>query len=350
MGQGIVSKNNILDSDRFEKAEWKADFFRIETLYFGKDVSELAQYAAAGLNSLVNVFFHPDSECVKFGEGAFDHNNRLKQIIIPDKVVTIGDYCFDSCHELSNVVIGKNVRGIGKLAFHDTLKLETINIPDSVVTLGYACFYIKNEKEIFKLVKKSVKKGDNYIDYYIAKYENIEYESDRESHGGLRSVSGMKNVEEIGDSAFGGNHYLKTIHLGGKLVRIGKECFYKLQRLEQITLTYNKNLKIGKRAFDGLENLIIVNLVGGTPKKWIGILKGHFNECSKLTKLAEAYEKQVDRKRLKYGYKNNYSVSDEIIYLVHSRIFESEAAQLTIRNNLPALDAYMVRGEILSGW
>jgi len=342
MGKGIVSKNNILDTDGFDKAEWQADFFRIETLYLGKDVSELAQYAAAGLNSLVNVFFHPDSKCVEFGEGAFNNNRRLKQIIIPDKVVTIGGYCFDSCYELSNVVIGKNVRDIGELAFNATLKLETINIPDSVLTLGHACFYRENEKEIYKLVKK----GNNYI----AKYKNLEDENDRKDHGGLRNVSGMKNVEEIGASAFKGNHYLKTIHLGGKIVRIGRECFYNLQRLEEITLTYNKNLEIGYRAFDGLENLRIVNLVGGTPEKWIEVLKGHFNKCSKLEELAEAYEDQVDCKRLNYGYKNNYSVSDEIIYLINARMFEKDAAQLsTGGGSKKRLPACMLREYIGNG-
>ena len=120
MWSGIATKDNIVDSEQVSTEQRKADFFRIENLYIGNGITEL-NWLAPSLYNLVNVVFQPESKCTQIGFSSFERCDRLKQIIIPDSVITIGKHCFQDCYDLSNVVIGKNVTEIGEYAFHNLL-------------------------------------------------------------------------------------------------------------------------------------------------------------------------------------------------------------------------------------
>ncbi|MBQ8767743.1 MAG: leucine-rich repeat domain-containing protein [Clostridia bacterium] len=59
---------------------------------------------------------------------------------IKDNTITIADDAFNNCFELTEVVIGENVKTIGEWAFGWT-KISKLEIPDSVTTISDFAFY-----------------------------------------------------------------------------------------------------------------------------------------------------------------------------------------------------------------
>ena len=62
------------------------------------------------------------------GENAFWHCYGLNDITIPESVTSIGNGAFESCEGLTNVTIPKSVRKIGRQAFSDCTKLKKLVI------------------------------------------------------------------------------------------------------------------------------------------------------------------------------------------------------------------------------
>ena len=71
---------------------------------------------------------------------AFDSCYNLTNVIIPDGVTTIGYYAFSSCSSLTSVTIPDSVTTIGDSAFYNCSSLTSVTIPDSVTTIGYCAF------------------------------------------------------------------------------------------------------------------------------------------------------------------------------------------------------------------
>ena len=73
------------------------------------------------------------------GHHAFD-GLGLTSIVIPDSVISIGDYAFNKCKSLTKIDIGVSVQIIGAYSFRECTSVESIIIPDSVTTIGYGAF------------------------------------------------------------------------------------------------------------------------------------------------------------------------------------------------------------------
>lgn len=75
------------------------------------------------------------------GKNAFKNNKKLKKVVIPKTVRSIGDSAFYGCSGLSSVTIGANVETIGKSAFMNCGTLKKITIPKKVKKIGSKAFY-----------------------------------------------------------------------------------------------------------------------------------------------------------------------------------------------------------------
>lgn len=85
---------------------------------------------------VIDVSFSSQSKCLSIGKYAF-RGLALKAISMPDCVSSIGQYAFQNCSSLNNIVIGKNTTSIGGSAFSGCSSLKKVyNRSDLVITKG----------------------------------------------------------------------------------------------------------------------------------------------------------------------------------------------------------------------
>ena len=71
----------------------------------------------------------------------FNFCGALDNVVIPERVVEIGDYAFAGCMGLADIVIPDGVEIIGSNTFQECISLERIEVPDSVEQIGDYSFY-----------------------------------------------------------------------------------------------------------------------------------------------------------------------------------------------------------------
>lgn len=126
-------------------------------IFIGKRAFEGTDITSIGLKNVRYI----DSQ-------AFKACPKLKSIVIPDQVTTMGNYTFRECSSLEKIVLGKGVSNIGNYvfctclnlkeviinsttitsignyAFRECQSLEELTIPDSVTSIGEGTFsYLK---------------------------------------------------------------------------------------------------------------------------------------------------------------------------------------------------------------
>ncbi|MBR2370644.1 MAG: leucine-rich repeat protein [Clostridia bacterium] len=80
----------------------------------------------------------PDS--VKHIVDAFEYNATLYSVTMGDNVITVGDYSFAFCDNLTHVSFGKNVRRIGYSAFNECSNITKLVLPDKVESIDALAF------------------------------------------------------------------------------------------------------------------------------------------------------------------------------------------------------------------
>lgn len=71
---------------------------------------------------------------------AFNNNDSIKKVIIPNSVKTIGSKAFYDCNSIKNVSLGNKVSTIKSNAFSNCNKLSNINCSNVITSLGNNCF------------------------------------------------------------------------------------------------------------------------------------------------------------------------------------------------------------------
>lgn len=73
---------------------------------------------------------------ISLGDNAFKGCSNLISVNIPNSVIHIGDGTFSGCKGLTSIVISDNVTSIGKYAFYECSSLKSLVIPNSVTSIG----------------------------------------------------------------------------------------------------------------------------------------------------------------------------------------------------------------------
>ena len=113
-----------------------------------ESVVSIDYYAFAMCQSLETVIFAPNSKLTGIYEGAFYGCTSLRNITIPDEIYEISDYAFSGCLSLDKLPITENSKllGIYEHAFENTAITE-LKLPASLIDIGsYAFKGLKVEK------------------------------------------------------------------------------------------------------------------------------------------------------------------------------------------------------------
>lgn len=186
----------------------------------------------AGCSSLRSVDFGESLE--QIGLSSFLACNRLLgPIVFPDSLKIIGDNAFDGCTALDDVTFNE---GLERIGYDDTwcgssfsgCDLHEIILPDSVKEVGNYCFRGNLHVGKIKFSANMTVIPDGFLDNYAQ--DVAAYAAGKGSHTNVGDHGTMKtlvipdNIKEIGYDAFDGCLDLEYLDLG-KVEYIGKGAF-----------------------------------------------------------------------------------------------------------------------------
>ena len=240
------------------------------------------------------------------GSGPLAVQSNVSEVVIPDSVVSIGEYAFASRDNLKTLVMSENIEHIGSKAFLGTAWYEAQ--PEGYICFGDILYAYKGDFPEGSIVtipsfikkisgkafagKKGLKKivipdgvildGGNIFDGCSSLEEAVlpsdlkELPDGTFSNTGLKSITLPDGLEVIGKNAFSGTANLKRVTLPDSLEVI-EESAFRSGGLTEIVIP-DSVTTIGQYAFSGFRSLLSVTLGKGVKK----IEKGAFEECTTL--------------------------------------------------------------------
>ena len=157
----------------------------------------------------------------------------LKQIVIPATVSTIGDYAFNGCTALENVVFetGSRLISLGANIFADTPALKEVVLPGNLRSVGRSCFensgvqIIDLPTTVTIIDDYAFKNCDNLVDAKLTGSvaylgNEVYYDCDN-----LEKADLYVGVEYIGDLAFAYCEKLEEVYIPATVIRISGNPF-----------------------------------------------------------------------------------------------------------------------------
>lgn len=110
---------------------------------FQYSISDNAVYIKGYLGNESNLVIPEKIEekwVISISDEAFNKNNTIESVYIPDSVKYIGEYAFNRCENLKEVHLSSKLEKIYDAAFARCTSLTEIEIPESVTYLGRSLF------------------------------------------------------------------------------------------------------------------------------------------------------------------------------------------------------------------
>ena len=208
------------------------------------------------------------------GDGAFEGCTNLKSVTIPNSVTSIGSSAFSRCKNLKSVTIPNSVTSIGSSAFSRCKNLKSVTIPDSVTSIGNEAFsgctnlasINVDENNMFYSSFDGILFNENktvLINYPTGKTD-IEYTI-------------PDSVTNISERSFEECINLISINIPDSVTSIGDFAFYECTSLTSVTIPESVR-SIGGRAFYGCKNLMAIKM----PYAYSVIGEAAFCNCKKI--------------------------------------------------------------------
>lgn len=256
----------------------------------------------------------PESKnVIAIGKSAFNSQEYLEKIRIPDNIRTIKEKAFYCCTNLKNIKLSENLRSIEESAFEHCCNLMSAVFPESLECIGHRAFafcshlggvFIPANVEVIRcaafancpwILSIDVDPENEYFHSYGDCLIDTEHkvlvqgcsESIIPADGSVGMIeefafAGCTDLEfleipdsvtYIGDSAFFDCKSLSELVLPKNLKRIGSYTFYGCENLASLTLPENLEEILENAFFESyVEELVI-------PEKTTKIEKGAFDGC-----------------------------------------------------------------------
>ena len=195
-------------------------------------------------------------------DNAFEGNENLKSVKLPDSVSSIGDSAFYNCTALTDIPLPDSIWTIGNYAFANCAGLTNFSIPDTVRVIGSGAFNGCTGLTEINIPSSITTINDNTFNYCT----------------GLTSITIPDAVTKIGDYAFSRCTGLTKIVIPDSVTSIGDNAFSGCTGLTEIVIP-DSVTEIGEGAFEGCTGLTSVKL----PDSITGIEDNTFAGCTGLT-------------------------------------------------------------------
>ena len=201
---------------------------------------------------------------------AFDGNNIITSVTIPDNVAEIGAKAFRACPKLNKITLGSGVAEIGEYAFTACPALSKIEVNKNNPTYSTIsdCLYHNGDTLLLYAGSKDAVIPDNTKT--IAKGAFF-------GKADVTSVTFPESVSIIDDNAFSGCVSLKSVDIPDSVKALGKGCFMSCNALESVSLGKSLN-SVPEDCFHSCTSLEKVNF----SDLLISIGKNAFYSCSSM--------------------------------------------------------------------
>ncbi len=231
--------------------------------YVGNADNPYALLLKAVDTSITSCTIHPDTKMIN--SRAFTGCAALKEIVIPDKVISIGNDAFRNCRALESVTLGNALLRIESNAFNSCISLKDLTFGNSLEFIGYYAFVGCNSLKTVSL-PDSLKLIDSYA------FQNC---------SGIETLELGNGVVEIRSYAFTGCSLIKSIALPDSFTTLGEYAFQNCTALESLTIGSSLNV-ISRYAFYGCSSLTSLII----PDNVTNIENYAFYNCTSLTELS----------------------------------------------------------------
>lgn len=259
----------------------------ITSITFGKNLSEIGPSAFFNCDDLNEIKLSDENDEYVYVDGCLIRRSDntlvlgLASAVIPETVVSIGDYAFAYRKNLSEIAIPSSVTAIGSYAFANCENLKTIEVSQSVKSIQ-SCV-LKNCVSLTKATWRTlVSVPDSAFEGCSAltdvKLSNVAKIGERAFSGciGLKEIILPQSLTEIGEYAFN-KTALASIALPQSIDKVGNGWFLGCKYLE--TVNFDGKIKeIGESAFSGCISLKSFEI----PSSVVSIGNSAFLDCTSL--------------------------------------------------------------------
>lgn len=221
---------------------------------------------------------------VSIGDYAFAYRKNLSEIAIPSSVTAIGSYAFANCENLKTIEVSQSVKSIQSCVFKSCVSLTKatwrtlVSVPDSAFE---GCSALTDVK-----LSNVTKIGERAFSGCIGLKEIILPQSLTEigeyafNKTALASITLPQSIDKVGNGWFSGCKYLETVNFDGKIKEIGESAFSGCISLKNIEIP-SSVVSIGNSAFNSCTSLKNIEI----PSSVVSIGKFAFIGCSALSEV-----------------------------------------------------------------
>ena len=159
------------------------------------------------------------------GKFAFQKNNNITKVTIPEGVVSIGGSSFSSCKNLIEVEMPDSVKTLGSIAFSSCSALKKVRLSSNLKEIEIAVFVDCTALTDIKLPSGITSIGENAF----------------RSCSSLENINFPEGLQSIKDYAFSNCEKLVSISLPDSVTTIGTLAFYECTSLTDVKLSENIN-------------------------------------------------------------------------------------------------------------
>ena len=267
---------------------------------------------------------------------AFYGCSLLKSLTLGNNVTTIGESAFGDCSSLPSIILPQSVTTIGRSAFSGCSSLTSITIPTNVTSIDASAF---SRCSSLTSVTWNAKNCSNYatpfygIRSQITSFvlgDSVTYIPDLlcDEMVNLSSITIPNGVTTIGKTAFCTCTSLSSINIPNSVTSIGDMAFNNCSSLVSVTLG-NGITSIGNNVFENCSSLTSIKI----PNQVTYIGNSAFNNCSSLTSInipnnvmgigAMAFDGCISLTSIEWNTKNDiyyYSEANTPFYSLNKQI------------------------------
>ncbi len=251
-----------------------ADCLGLTKITIPSSVTTIGDYAFENCRNLTEIIINQGTELESIGNYAFsyctilttmklsDDSTATTGVFIPNSVETIGEGAFNFCTSMTGVSLPSGLTTIANNTFFNCSLLVNITIPSTVTTIGNRAFQNCGALTSITIPSNATTVGE----YVFSQCEK------------LASITVLANLSTISNGLFSGCEQLTIITIPSTVTSIGDSAFAHCGKLTHVTIPQGVTT-IGQNAFFWCLELEYVSI----PQTVVSIGQGAFQGCTNIT-------------------------------------------------------------------